>query len=253
MPGGIFGRLLRGTDWAEISSFLSPSFFEVVPPLAAATRLRSLVSAFVSKKGFTEACTQAEALFEKIRIPVSLAPVPAPSEPQEWSREDRGQALLEAYFAQILGLDQALLDLRFQKFTPGKSRLVWQPSPLLVTWQPAFCRDIRNLYVGFYDNDPKLFRQALTALGLSASEDLLRAHFGTDQSSVSFSLAEFRQTFHQVFVATRTAGEKIHADFLPFGAGLACLYEHLEQLGGKFDPRAAYFRVQKALGSRELS
>lgn len=221
----MLGRLLKGTAWSDFTGYLSPTFFEVVPVLAFAGRAKTLVSNYGDRKGFAVANAAAQQVWTMARD------------------QPRGDAVLELYFAQLLRDDPVVLDLRHDAFEPRGRLLEWKPAPLFVRFEPKFLAAIRHLYAGFYGDDDDTFDHGLKALGLTSAKDVMRAQFGGDQTHVTFRLATFRDTFHEIFERAKSAKAKLHPDFLPFGAYLACLYEHLEQLGGAYDARGAYLRA----------
>ncbi len=221
----MLAKLLKGTAWSELSSYLSPTFFEVVPPFAFLSRARQLATNYTTRRGFKDAEADAQALWN------GLPP------------QSRGDAVLQLYFAQLARLKTVVLDLRHDSFEDEAGSLAWKPGPLFVRFESKFLEAVRNLYAGFYGDDDDTFDQGLSALGLHSAKDLMRRHFGGDPSCVTFSLAEFRDVFHQIFLRAKTNGITLDPDFLPFGSYLACLYEHLERLGGAYDVKAAYLRA----------
>ena len=237
----ILSRVLRGTEWCELGSYLSPTFFDVVSPLRVATTLGKLTKTMVTRAGYDAACealNASHAAADVLVKAVSAAEFAALDAPT--ARSD-GDLVLRLYFHQLFNAPGALLDFRCESFRrAGAGGLAWRPAPLLVAWDPAFIANIRALYRGFYDGQSASFDQALAALGLDTAKAELIAHFGADQSAVRFDLAEFRASFHSLFAAAKAGKRQLHADFLGFGIGLVCLYEHLERLGGTFDVRAAF-------------
>ena len=111
---------------------------------------------------------------------------------------------------------------------------------MIVEWDKDFQRPLRQIYRGFYQDDDEQFRRGLEALDLLAVEDLFRKHFGEDhQRAVTFCLDEFKETFHEILDECKREGIGLHYQFGALGIYLACLYDHLEKLGGPFDVEAA--------------
>jgi hypothetical protein len=155
--------------------------------------------------------------------------------------QQRGQWLLELFFHQLLHADEALLDLRFDRFSEQGAELVWNPRPLLAKWDSDFLAALRDVYVGYYEDDSTKFRSALDRLGVRCAEEIFAAQFARrDQQSVAFRLSDFRRTFHDTFVRCRDCRSTLHGGFVPFGIYLAFLYEHLERLDGKYDVICAF-------------
>ncbi len=242
-------KILRGSDWKELGSYLSPAFFETVSPFGIAARIGEMTRSYVSRKGFDQACAATESLIKDAGLPIVLQREEPPRGdkilPSTVSAQKRGDAVLELYFRQLLTLDSALLDLRHARFRENGDQLEWRPSALLVRWEPVFLARIRAMYDGFYLSRGAQFDETLADLGLASGRDVLLTHFGDSQDAVRFRLSEFRATFHQLFTSAKAAKARIPSEFFAFGAGLVCLYEHLEQLDLPFDVRSAYLRARR--------
>ena len=247
MPFTLLGSLLRGTDWSQVTEYLSPVFFQVVPPLAMAGQVSTLAADFVNKHKFTKLCGDLGPALAQMHLPAPVPPgghafAPASKLDQSAAKE-RGDLLLKLYFWQLLKAPTVILDLRQAAFCAASGpndETIWQPQPLFITYEPAFLSGLRDLYLGFYLDDMARFDRALAALELRHAKQLFLMHFGEGQSDQRFDLAEFRSPFHRVFLACTDGKSRIHPNFLGVGAGLFCLYEHLEKLGGRYDVRAAF-------------
>lgn len=239
-------RTLRGTEWAQLLDYVSPSFFDVLPARAIWKQLREIGGNVGNGDRVQAARQSVEAALAEIGHPVRVggeapAGLRALDQLDEAQRSARGQRALEIYFSQIAGDAPTLVDLRAATFAGGGDDLHWNPRPLLVEWDPAFQSALRDLYGGFYRDDDPRFRAALAELGIGAAEDVFREHFGADdQRAVRFKAAAFQATFHEVFVRCRDAGVSLHHNFLALGIYLGCLYDHLEALHLPFDVRQAY-------------
>ena len=129
---------------------------------------------------------------------------------------------------------------------------MWHPKPIFVEWDTEFLMSMRELYRGFYGGDTARFRCALDFLGLGPAETEIMAHFGTgDQSQVVFRLADFRESFHRVFLACKSNSLRIHPQFFGLGVALVCLYEHLETAEVPIDVRTIFQRVAGNLSIEE--
>lgn len=246
---GLLLRWVRGTEWRWFLDFASPAFFEVMPLGALTGSVRALVAGTRDARGFQRARDAAESALRARSIPARIvaadaasAGAPDPAALPEEARRQLGQRVLEIYFAQLLGADTALLDLRAGRVTSaGDGAVRWAPRAAWVRWDADFLAAVRDLYGGFYRDDDERFDRGVGALGLEAAAPVLRAHFGADdQRAVPFSTARFQARFHAIFVHCRDAGARLHADFLPLGIALACLYDGLEALAVPLDVRAAF-------------
>lgn len=231
--------LVRNTEWSAFLDMVSPSLFDVLPPSALRGQAKELISNYVTRPRFIRVREDVAALVESSGLPITMrGALPKRTELTEQQKRGRAEAVLRLFFHQLFRTDTPLLDLRFRSFSAEDSgRLVWNPAPLYLKWEPDFLPHARDLYLGLYGEDDQRFRDALEALSLTPAEDILRAHFGRDGGT--FSLADFQKSFHQAFVKCRDAGMRLHGNFLPFGLSLASLYEHLEALAVKLDVSAA--------------
>ena len=137
-----------------------------------------------------------------------------------------------------------LLDMRRESFARADGHWAWKPSPAIAEWSPDFRQGCRDLYAGFYLDDPARFSAGARAVGLGEAEMELRAQFG-DARRVKFSLREFQDRFQSVFERCKETRSKIHPGFLTLGLALATLYEHLEGVGEPLDVHAAFERVHR--------
>lgn len=253
-----FWKLLKNTEWQNVSEYLSPAFFDVVNPIQSLRQVAALANSVVDDEGFQKCVKDLQQFIETSRIPVELrgARSHCVTEVGDEDVQTKDGPLygvmdlcLDMYFVQLLRFDRAILDFRPKAFTISSPAeyLIWQPACLFVEWQPEFIKSIRGMYVGFYMDDRELFRASLKILGLANCEEIFLDHFSTSQSSLMFNLKEFRATFHRVFVTSKQAKSRIHPQFLPFGLGLATLYQTLEATGRPFDVRGAFFRAKNVV------
>lgn len=240
-------RQLAGTEWRQLRDYVSPSFFEVLPPRALAGQVRELVKNASDSRGFSQLREEIEERLAARDIVVRLAegdgPAPGRAADTEAERQVLGQRVLEIYFGQLFAADAAILDLRAGRFELEGSVPRWRPRPVYVRWEPGFLEAIRSLYQGFYDGDDARYDGALEALGITPAREVFRQHFGDgDQACVRFEARVFHETFHEAFVRCRDAGVSLHRNFLTLGIYLACLYDQLEALDLAFDVRGAFAR-----------
>lgn len=225
-------KLLRGTDWELLTGFASPAFFEVVPSLGMTRVFMRIAKDYASSSDFDRAFKKAKKALPK--IPRGMGNDPAV----------QGRAVLELFFKQIFDFDSAVMDLRSSAFQFNADKVVWNPKPLFYVWDPEFVLALRKMYRGFYRNDEVEYMAGLEALDLSHAKAAFKSHFGEgDQSSVRFTLASFKKSFHSVFESCKKNGTRLHPDFFALGAYLLCLYEHLEGLDVPIDVRGAFYAV----------
>lgn len=236
--------LIKQTQWKPFLELLSPSFFRVVPAGPLFAELRRLAALYRSAPDVDRAVAHRRLTLERSGLPIRLVSGDSSFKTTGMPPALRGQRVLEVYFHQVFSDGLALLDLRRARFTEDGDSLVWNPSAAMADWSPAFRGAVQALYRGFYQGDDVLFREGLAALGLSRAEAAIRSQFGEGQQrAVRFSLKDFQQKFHDVFVQCQASGSTIDTGFLPLGLYLATLYEHLEALGEPFDARAAFETV----------
>ena len=227
--------LLAGAELSMIRDYVSPVFFEVMPPRRLTSEARALA------RGRLRSSASAQR-----NLSASLPPGLALGDAgvlklDEAGRRRHGQRVLQLYFHQVYTQPTTFLDLRPERFAATAEQSTWSPGWLRVTWDPDFVGAIQRLYRGFYADDSEMFDGALSDLSLEAARDTFVRHFGGgDQRSVRFERAHFHQTFHQAFQSCATQGGRLHQNFISLGLMLGCLYAHLEPLGMAFDVRAAH-------------
>ncbi|MDB4975460.1 MAG: hypothetical protein JWN48_3801 [Myxococcaceae bacterium] len=244
-------KLLQSADLRQLTSFVSPAFFDVMPAGQIWSRGRSLITSR-GRPVYQDAVKQRAQELTRVPLAVRLqgevaAPLP---DPLGGGVEGNATRLVTLYFHQIFSDTPTLLDLRRSSFKIEGMTLGWDPAPWVCSWDKAFLSSLRMLYRGFYAHDDQLFRRALTDLHIDLAEDLFRKHFGSEQSGQSFKMRDFVDTFHQVFVRCRDAKVRLHSDFLPLGVYLATLYDHLDGLEVKVDVAACFERVQPDASAR---
>lgn len=242
--------LLRGwksSDWSKAADFLSPAFFDVVPTLAM-TRIAGLLTKNALDASYY---LKVQSLWApRLRqwqpeVEFSKSVSSAPTTISTGSL--RGATVLKLYFASLLYEGPCFLDLRcgqFAETTP--SHINWCPKPWIFDFSRDFRRDLINVYRGFYGNQPALFNKGLQSLGLEHSEGLFLKIFGSVKSEpMMFNLTDFRENFHQIFVACKQHKTTLHPEFLPLGLLLFSLYEHAEILGVPLNPAASWHDLSK--------
>ena len=240
----VFDAILGKSEWADLKDFLTPTVFDVLPPRAAQRQVAELLAGRL-RPGDARSARETLA-FPGVRATDGRVGPERIEARDEDARRRRGDAVLNLYFHQLLCRETTLLDLRADRFRDADGETTWRPGWLHVRWDPPFLTALRQLYDGFYQDEPGQFDAAIAALALQPARDVFLAHFGGgDQTEVRFERATFVHTFHDAFLACRDAGgPPLHRNFLALGLYLATLYEHLERLGLAFDVRAAYLRAR---------
>jgi hypothetical protein len=253
----MLGKILASGQLGKLASFASPAFFDVMPAKALWSRGRALLAESRNGEAFRLAVAARSAELASnlpsIRLVAKANEAPHGANSDPFDRTQQGSRIVELYFHQLLVGHPTLIDLRKSAFSPAPNQLVWHPAPWIVEWAPEFIAPLRDVYRGFYSHDDALFRQALSLLSLSHSEDLFREHFGGDQAEVRFEMKHFVDTFHAVFTRCKAAGTSLHPDFLPLGIYLAALYDHLAELAVAVDVSQAFQRATQSPTARQES
>lgn len=249
----MLAALLRGTDWSKIADYLSPELFHVVPPLSMAKQVQTLVKSYRnhSEFGSLKISLGSQLAASNWGILVGdRAPGEKIASTEALSLGDR---ILRLYFWQLLSQPAAVLDLRSKGWEKREDgTYLWNPSPLYIAWDPDFLAAVRQMYRGFYQNNESLLDEGLDAIGMKPGKAALMQHFGLDQERVSFDLAHFRSSFHEIFLACKEGKSRLHPNVLGLGAILACLYEHLQLLAGTYDVRAAFLDAEKFMAETRV-
>jgi hypothetical protein len=241
---------MRNSEIKQLASFVSPTFFDVMPVRALWSHGKELRSKSRSPEAYRQAVARRQAALARAELGIELKAVSnsgIEGEAGETGGGERAERVVTLYFHQLFSDDDVLLDLRHQAFTTVEQRLIWRPAHWIVTFEQDFIEALRDIYRGFYSDDDALFRSGLERLHLTAAEELFREHFGENPSRVRFVVADFVSTFHQVFVRCRKAKVTLHPNFLELGIYLAALYEHLEELDVEVDVAACFQKASEAL------
>ncbi len=242
----MLAHLLKGADYRELSHFVSPALFNVMP-MRSAWRTAQDLSAY-------RADTQLrQRIIDQVRTELETSDLGVcllnPGEPvrEQGQRhpERRAHQVTELYFRQLLTSDWTLLDLRQRAFTDHGDLLFWRPAAWIWHWDARFLSALRDVYRGFYRDDDATFRRGLSALSLSPAESIFRRHFGENQREVHFRGKDFVSTFHDVFKCCQRHNVSLDRSFLPLGLYLASLYEHIEGLGVPVDVGACFMRAER--------
>ncbi len=231
--------LFRGGQWSDLAELASPALLEVMGMGELVGSLKSVASGYWDGSRFAKARSDREGWLSRTELPVVLTKRRLGA----FTSHQDGDAVLALYFHQLFVGEHTLLDLRRGSFRTGE-RLGWDPAPLTIAWDVAFLAGVREVYHGHYLGDDARYRRGLAQLGLApvsaALAKLVRGSGG--EATAQFSLAELRHGLHEVFVCCRDQHVHLHPNFVALGIYLACLYEHLEGLGGRYDVKSAYLR-----------
>jgi hypothetical protein len=246
----MIGKILASGQLGKLSSFVSPTFFEVMPARALWAKGRQLLGQSRDREAFRLAVAARSMALSRCMPQIALSDATGrPSNaPSSTPRDAKWQApvIVELYFRQLFDGAPTLLDLRRASFGPTSEPLLWRPAAWVEPWSPDFIGPLREIYKGFYQQDEALFQRGLATLKLQHSADLFREHFGGDQAEVRFEVKHFVDTFHAVFTRCKKAGTALHPDFLPLGIYLAALYDHLEELKEPVNVAQSFERATRA-------
>jgi len=242
-------KLLRSADLRQLTSFVSPAFFDVLPMGKIWSRGRALMTSRGSSL-YRDAAEERASELAKLPLAIKLAGAAFAAARDELGSGVQANAtrLVTLYFQQLFSDQPTLLDLRATSCKLEGASLTWDPAPWVCVWDITFLRDLRLLYRGFYAGDDAMFTRSLVALHIDHSEDLFRKHFGAEQDGLSFKMKDFVDTFHQVFVRCKERKVELHPDFLALGVYLATMYDHLDGLDVRIDVRACFDRVLQQHG-----
>ncbi len=136
----------------------------------------------------------------------------------------------------------------------GKGQIYWRPNGLWKVLDADFRRGMLSVYEGYYHDQPELLRQGLRRVGLikdgfsqtlvSDVEKMILDYIGGETSNQQFKVEHFTENFEKLFQFLLKQKIVLSPDFLYLGIYLASLYIHLEELGGNYDVRRAFFNVQ---------
>lgn len=250
----MLAHILRNTEWSQLSSLVSPAFFDVLPARKLYRRGRALLGTRGSESYRSALAARSESLRA---LPLAVVPTrdfgptvgpAARSDGLGFDVHGHGERILTLYFHQLFSDGVTLLDLRGSAFRREPAALAWSPAPWLASWDPTFLVALRSMYRGFYAEDDRAFRNGLTALGIASCEELFRKAFGGDSDQQLFRTKDFVQTFHQVFVRCREQNIELHPDFLPLGIYLATLYDALDATSVAYPVRACFARATQLRG-----
>lgn len=240
----MFGKLLKSADLRQLSSFVSPAFFDVLPARKIWSRGRALM---ISKTSSDYRDAVAHRARELAAIPLGVALPGQPAYSDALGNDKRAHAtrLVTLFFEQIYSDSPTLLDLRADNAHDRDGQLQWDPAAWVCKWSPEFITAVRGLYEGFYGPDDALLKNSLADLRIDLAEDLFRKHFGSHPERQKFVMKDFVNTFQQVFVRCRDAKRELHEDFLALGVYLATLYDHLDGMDVEIDVPACYARARR--------
>jgi len=248
----IVGMALRGTSWSHLLDYASPALFDVIPARALLAQSRELLANHSNSERFSHVRERIGTVLRERSFDVQLLYGATPNgevpltELAKEIRSEIGQRILGIFFTQLFAEQEALLDLRAEKFAVAEGGVLhWRPGALYIHWQPEFLDGVRELYRGFYLQDDTRFDAGLQQLNMAGSGDTLRNLLGRDDPrNIRFDIDTFHANFHELFVSYRDRGVPLHRNFLPLGICLMCLYATLDSLDVPLDVRAVVEQAQ---------
>lgn len=254
-------RLLEGSNWQTLVDYVSPTFFQLVSPREVSLAALRLARNWFDEARFLDAAKVRAAGVTQLGLGFSvIASVrrksqrlpfysEMPGARAEDSQRRTGEHALTLFFHQIYGQGPLFLDLRRHHFqctgTAQRPETVFEATPLYCEWAPEFRTAMRDLYAAFYGNSTQAdYLAALRALGIEAVADTFDKAFGGERKTTArFALADFRVTFHEVFMRCLETRSVLHPDFLTLGIAIATLYDHLELDAGTYNVAECYARA----------
>ncbi len=254
-------RLLEGTSWQTLVGYVSPAFFQLVSPRDVSRSAYRLARNWFDEEKYVRAIEARAAALETLNVGLSVSRIARrrrdrlpfhsdlPAAREVDSKCRTGEHVLTLFFHQIYADGPLFLDLRRNHFqclgTAPEGVHVFTAPPLYCDWSPEFRAAMRDLYAAFYGGAPEDdYRRSLRGLGIEAVADVFDGAFGgARKTAARFQLADFRVTFHEVFMRCLEARAALHPDFLTLGIAIATLYDHLELDGGCYDVAACHARA----------
>jgi hypothetical protein len=240
----MFSKLLKSADLRQLSSFVSPAFFDVLPARKIWSRGRALMISKNSSE-YRDAVSARARSLEALPLAVALPGQQAARDALGDDQRAHATRLVTLFFEQLYSDSPTLLDLRGQNAHDQKGQIAWDPAPWVCRWSPEFVGALRGLYEGFYAPNDALLTESLKALRIDLAEDLFRQHFGAHPEAQRFVMKDFVDTFQKVFVRCRDQKRELHEDFLALGVYLATLYDHLDGIPIEVDVAGCYARARR--------
>jgi hypothetical protein len=242
----VWKTLLKTSDWSDVFDLVSPQLFRILPAGKIAGQASTLAKNWMSNKRFRKTKEQCQASLDESDLPITIAD----KLDKQGARNDdalSGEQLLELYFHQIFHNPTAILDIRYARFwRTGDGEVAWAPRPYFLEWDHDFQDKLRRVYLAFYADDTQAFDQAVSELGLTGMAGIFLDQFGgQDPTSVSFRLDDFRDSFKTILSKSEELETELHPNFIALGIYLACMYEHLEELGGEYNVAVALERASE--------
>lgn len=238
--------LVRHVGASHLETLVSPAFFDVVPRKTLLSAARRLVQNRRDRAGFERIAEATEERFAEHGLPIVLdisgsgEPAMEPEDPRAF-----GEKVVTLFFHQLCFSDGAILDLRAEAFCEGEAEeLMWQPSRWWTRYQESFIVPLREVYAGYYGDEPARFEDALGELGLNGAAEVFRRQLGGDPQSTAFDLDAFVSNFADVFVFCRDNDIALPAGFVPFGISLATMYENLDRFSLTLDVKRCFETVR---------
>ncbi len=247
-------RFFKG-EFRELFQYISPVAFKVIDWKPMLVPLRKAASDYLKRN--PQSGLRSHLLNY---LPNYIKLVEQRSETKEPSPNDNkaiGEAILFLYFRQLQMEEGLFLDLKKKQFQNNGNHILWNPEGPIHKFKDGFRQGLWQLYSGYYGGDQKLMKEGLVRVGLlrdSSSEEmekevseLLFSHWGSgDQREVSFQLAHFRESFHNLFLYLRKHKITLSSDFMFLGINLITMYRSLEPLKESFDVRGIFDEVSKS-------
>jgi predicted unusual protein kinase regulating ubiquinone biosynthesis (AarF/ABC1/UbiB family) len=227
--------------------FVSPFVFKVIDIKEALLKL-SQFNKGLDNHEYKEAMTK--------WLPELLILDKDPSAPlDQKDAQGFGEAILRLYFTQFQLKGPMSLDLRLARFSNLDNTLAYYPQNFCFHFDARFLSGLSRIYQGFYNQDQALMEEGMLRAKLcpeDANTKLrqkclaqIQKHFGHNLGEHSFSLEQFKDSFHQLFCHLKEHNIRIQSDFLFLGIYLFTLYSSLEQTKRSYNVQNLYLNLFK--------
>ncbi len=235
----------------DILPYISPRVFDLIDIPTVVLNMGKISYQYMFSKGIERGKSGLEKFLPSV---ISFSAIDGDA----LSTKEKGEAILELYFLQVLVGKKIFLDLRPGRFREEAGGLIWSPNGLHCDLKNDFQTGLVNLYSGFYQNNQDSYEKGLAQIGLISEGDtqeeraemmrIFNDHFGDgDQEAVKFEMKHFVDSFHQIFDRIFHQHKKLSEDFVYLGIYLVTLYLHLEKNGEALNVRAAFNRAYQKI------
>jgi hypothetical protein len=255
----IFMRILPGV-LKELMKHVPTVLFQTVEWSDLASEFPKISRRVLTKEGYGSLFAEQMKFLRPLEIELTTEPlksIPVQSSHNKWA----AQKWLQLFFAQLHSPHGLFLDLRTQNFAIDYPTMKWHPTGLWVKFSEDFRLGLSDVYDGFYNENPELFRKGLSRIGLLSFEwpdedqsklcELFKAQFGSSHDFVmGFDLDEFQKAMMMMANFLLKKKVKITKDFLYLGINLVTLYSTLEETQEKLPVKKIYLQMREQFSQK---